>query len=705
MICECRVASCTYNSENGSGHSVYSKNPEQRKVGIVRSIYEQRLIRVAGILVVVAAFAWAQGRNRAARSAEPASPLTGLLRTLLASVNPDQAMKDVRTLWENDRWFTFPKFEQTAKNVEAMLRRAGLEDIEVGYPPADGVTQVGFWTEPLAWDVHTGTLEILDDSVPASERMLADYQKVPASLCMWSGPTPPGGVTTEIVLPPRDLKGANLKGKLVLGRRANKVAFARAGALGLVSDATENPSLVDERGWVNSFGDNGWSFTKGSAPLVCFSITPNGSKLLRTLLQKGPVKVRANVDSHYYAGVYPYVTGVIRGTDGANAEEVLSLGHLYEQGAGDNSTGVASIIGAAETLNRLIREGKLPRQRRNIRVLGMGECYGTLYYLEHHRDRMRRTIAGMCIDSPAGLQNLSGTEHTWVLNPHSDSSFVDAFITRIAADYYPMVGRSWGWSEHRSGTDNYLGDSTIGIPTVLPRGGYGVLAHHNSADRLEGVDPKSLRDLMVMNAAYTYFLASAGPAERRWLAQVALARGYDQVNAAAEKVLDQAAATSDANGLGRLLYHSGQMIDYTLARESRAVRSAADIGRDLDGLSAFANEQKARVDRAIRARAQVLNFGAIRPIAPPTNAEAEKIVVRRKRMGTITLDDLPEDQREGYPAASFWSVPVAALYWCDGHRNLAEVIRLTELEMGPQTFDFVGYFKFLEKHGYVEFVK
>ena len=50
-------------------------------------------------------------------------------------------------------------------------------------------------------------------------------------------------------------------------------------------------------------------------------------------------------------------------------------------------------------------------------------------------------------------------------------------------------------------------------------------------------------------------------------------------------------------------------------------------------------------------------------------------------------------------------VPTEALYWCDGKRNLAEVIRLTELEMGPQSFDFVGYFKFLEKHGYVEFTR
>jgi len=57
--------------------------------------------------------------------------------------------------------------------------------------------------------------------------------------------------------------------------------------------------------------------------------------------------VRANVDKPILCRVYPYVTGSFAGTDGANAEEVLSLGHLFEQGANDNATGVASIIGAA----------------------------------------------------------------------------------------------------------------------------------------------------------------------------------------------------------------------------------------------------------------------------------------------------------------------------------------------------------------------
>jgi hypothetical protein len=310
----------------------------------------------------------------------------------------------------------------------------------------------------------------------------------------------------------------------------------------------------------------------------------------------------------------------------------------------------------------------------------------------------------MCIDSPAGLQNLAGTEYTWTLNPHSAKSYVDAFALRLAAEYYPSVGRPWGWQEHRSSTDNYLGDPSIGIPTVMPHGGYGVLAHHNSHDTPATVDPKSLRDLMVMNAAYTYFIASAGPPEKRWLAEVALTRGYDQLAAATEKILDQVAAAETADRLGRLLYQGHERVDYSLDRESQAVRSASQLDPGIADLAAFAQQQKARLERAVRDRAASLGFGDIQPVERLRNPEAEKIVVGRKRMGTITLDDLSREQRENWPAASFWGVPVSALYWCDGKRNLAEVIRLTELEMGPQDFDFVGYFKFLQKRGYVEFV-
>ncbi|HZO53108.1 MAG TPA: M28 family peptidase [Bryobacteraceae bacterium] len=656
-------------------------------------------------LFLIASCLFAQNRSAVRPTAVP-GPATPLLNLLRQEIKPDQSMKDVRAIWETDRWQTFPKFEETAKNVAGIMRRAGLEDVEIVNAAADGVTQSGFWTTPLAWDVKTGTLEIVEPEVPADQRVLADFQKSPASLAMWSGPTPAGGVVTEVVLAPRNLQGVDAKGKLVFGLGGGaKMAAVRAGALGLISDNTENRDLLDERGWINSFGDKGWAFNKGDTPLVCFSITPRSGQFLRELLKKGPVKVRANVDARFYAGVYPYVTGVIRGTDGANAEEVLSLGHLFEIGANDNATGVAAIIAAAENLNRLIQAGKLPRPKRNIRVLAMGECYGTMHYLQNNKERVKRTIAAMCIDSPAGPQNMAMTEYTWIMNPDSAKSYVDALTLRLAEEYFPFVGRPWRWMAHRSTTDNFLGDPSIGIPTVMPYGGYGVMAHHNSADTPETVDPKSMRDMIVMNAAFAYFVAAAGPAEKRWMAELALTHSYRQMAATTEKILDQISSSKDAEGLGRLLYNSQARIDYALERETEAVKSAWNIEEAIQELSSYAKLQKSRLRRSVRDRATLLGLGAVEPIAPAGNPEARKIVVKRKRMGTITLDDLPREKRENFPAASFFGVPVAALYWCDGQRNLEEVIRLTEFEMGPQQFDFVGYFKFLEKNGYVEFVR
>jgi hypothetical protein len=86
----------------------------------------------------------------------------------------------------------------------------------------------------------------------------------------------------------------------------------------------------------------------------------------------------------------------------------------------------------------------------------------------------------------------------------------------------------------------------------------------------------------------------------------------------------------------------------------------------------------------------------------PQLAEAATIVVKRKGIGTIPLDELAPDRREGYPSGAWTSSVIIALYWCDGRRNLADVIRLTRLELGPVKFDFVGYFKFLARKGYVE---
>src|SRR5579864_673510 len=495
-----------------------------------------------------------------------------VLDQVRSEVKPQQAMEYMRQAYATDRWFTFPKFQETAEYLQRAMTEAGFKHVEVLSAPADGVTQMGYWTEPMAWDVKQARLELIGENVPAQFRVLADREQVPTSLGMWSGPTPAGGVTAEVV--EWNEKG-DMRGKLVLTKQnpANiKWDLAKKGVLGAINTFTENPELKDGRQWINAWGDNGWAFTKGSAPLLCFSITPRQADFVRKLLAGGqPVRAHATVDSRYYAGVYPYVTGVIPGK--GSDEEVLTLGHSSEQGAQDNATGVAAMLESLGTINRLIAAGKLPRPKRTIRILLMGELYGSMHYVWTHQERMRRTVAAMTVDTPASSYELASTEFTWYLNPHVAKSYTDAFVLHLAQLYFPTVHRPWHWHEFISGTDTYLAEPTVGVPTVWPYCTTGVETHHNSEDTPDRVDWRSLRDLAKVDATYLYYLANAGEQEAPWLAELAATRGYEQILSNASPFLDRTFDAKNGEELGHVLARALDKIDYSVDRESQAVLS------------------------------------------------------------------------------------------------------------------------------------
>ena len=153
---------------------------------------------------------------------------------------------------------------------------------------------------------------------------------------------------------------------------------------------------------------------------------------------------------------------------------------------------------------------------------------------------------------------------------------------------------------------------------------------------------------MVMNAAYTYFIAAAGPAEKRWMAEVALTRGYEQITAAADQISTRSLIAQNAEQLGRLLYAgSGARGLSARARVAGGAVGMGPEGRPGGPRERSPNQQKARVDRAVRDRAAALRIEPIRVQRPGADRRRHGIVVRRKRMGTITLDDLPREEREG----------------------------------------------------------
>ncbi len=661
-----------------------------------------------------------------------------------ADLRPEEAMDVMRTVYSTDRWFSFEKFAETAQYLEREMGQIGLENAEVVHPPADGVTQVGFWTMPMAWDVKSGRLEIVDAPVPAESRVLADYEKVPTSVCEWSAPTPPGGVTADVVevpaWPAAKIAATDLRGKIAM-TDANpqdlKSALVKSGAAVVVNAYSEEPTLEDARQWINAWGDNGWAFIKTSTPLPCLSITPRAAALIRRLVaEHGRVRLKATVDARLYSGTYDYTTGVIPGT---TPEEVLALGHTGEEGAGDNASGVAALVEAMATLKRLISAGVLARPKRAIRVLTMPEMYDSMHYIAQNPERIKHTVAALCLDTPAGCYDLAGSIYTFYLNPDLASSYTDAFILKVADDYFSKIGRDWHEHSFGTGTDSFLGEPTIGVPTVWAYSGNDVnTPHHSSADTPDRVDSRSLRDLSIVSAAYLYYLANAGESEARWLATLSQTRGYRKILDAASPFAERIAQTTDAAALGPLLGEAVVRISYALSIQNHAVESAlrlvpaipenrreamrASLDLLTKQLTAFSDAQRERIVSAARERA--LELGASPPrldhavnparaVPPPDQAAPDvpqgdaawSIVVKRKRFGTIPLDDLPRDQWQEYPSGAWDLIPITALYWCDGLTPLAGVIRLTRAELGPVDFDFVGYFRFLRDHGYVEFVK
>jgi Peptidase family M28 len=630
-------------------------------------------------------------------------------------VDPTRALGYVRQVWETDRWFTFPKFQKTAETLRQIMSDIGLREVEILGAPADGTSQVGFWTMPLAWEAKAARLQIIQPHVSEEFQILADYERVPTSLCMWSGPTSPEGITTDVIEASNTPDLQDWKGKMVLTREnpaGLKWQLAQKGAAGAINTFSENPDLKNDRQWVNAWGDRGWAFTQGNVPLPCFSVSPRQSQYLFSLLASGvKVRVKASVDSRYYIGTYPYVTGVLKGT---GQEEVLVLGHTSEQGAHDNATGVAAMLETLGSLNRAVSAGKLPPPRRSIRMLAMGEMYGSMHYVSTHPERMRRTVAALCLDTPAASYDQAGTEYTFYLNPHASASFTDAFILKMAALYY-RGRRPWHSHEYITGTDTYLSDPMIGVPTVWPYSGTGVRTHHNSADRPETVDRRSLADLAILSAGYLYYLASAGEEEAPWLAELALTQGQESLLKALSPILDSI-AVSDVPHLDLLLHQGREKVNYARDRAQDAVRSASRVGTatnpswlsDMEQtLSHSAQLQIQVLESAVKRRVAQLGSRRIETrsvLADVQLQQASQMVVRRRRFGTLPLDDLAPDQREGYPNGAWEDVAVKALYWCDGRRTLAEVIRLTRLEAGPTDFDFVGYFRFLAKHNYVDLV-
>jgi aminopeptidase-like protein len=645
-----------------------------------------------------------------------------LLDLLTAEFIGADALRIATEIQRTDRWSSWDRYRETATFCVETMRAAGLQ-AEWRELPSDGKTVCGDWIMPRAWDARVARLWLLRDG---AAELLCDYQSEPCCLAMWSSPTPGGAVELPVVpIEEADresaYEGIDVRGKLLftgVPARAAKPIAIRRGAVGILSDhasrhARREPyELPDAVTWENSWKDRaqgGWGFDCADRECFGFLLSPRQGARFREWLRRTPEpRVRALVDTRLYDGTMPAVTGVLRGECD---EQVLAIGHLFEQGAIDNASGPAVIMEGMRAIQSLIAAGKLPRPRRSIRALFSVECAGTYACAALQPELLVHTVAGVNVDCVGGALHATRAPLNLRRNPDATSSFTDPFLLHVLERSarrldIPIRIQTGPWLLD----DNLIADPAIGIPCPLI-GTWPYPAYHNSADDPELLDPRGLAFAGIATAAYLYFLAAAGEPEARWLARLTGAA------ALAELGRLQLDTPADSNV-------AAQRRAYLLDRASDRLRSVQTLASG-EAVLAEARSQEASLYRLFAAPSET-HHGATEdtetgdrgkstaslPPCPPclcgeTHPAPSGPIPRRLVLGSLQHSRIPIDSLDAWQAKLkaarvTGDVPDRALFWADGRRSIGEITWLVTQELGVEEPDLATFFEGLAGYGYVE---
>ena len=274
-----------------------------------------------------------------------------------------------------------PGLMEIAKYVEARAKEYGLQDVKLIKQASDSPS----WEAKRAelWMVEPD-IQMLG-SLVQTQLHIADYSRS-------------ADVTAEVIdigsgLTDKDYEGQDVKGKIVFawgnpGAVMNQAVWKR-GAAGIIHHP--DPSAIDYP--LNSVSHPDqvrWSrvpqqSADGKPATFAFVLSHRQAVAFKNLLvaSQTPVKVHAVVEANFDASDkwQVMVEGFIRGTD-TNEQDVVLTGHMQEEkfSANDDGSGIGSTLEIARALAKLIREGKLPKPKRNLRFWWVTEISSQRQY-------------------------------------------------------------------------------------------------------------------------------------------------------------------------------------------------------------------------------------------------------------------------------------------------------------------------------------
>jgi aminopeptidase YwaD len=459
---------------------------------------------------------------------------------IAAEVSGTAAKRTVQALSLHHRMRGSEGYRAAAETIRDRLKAYGLSEVEIISLPADGKIFYGTQRSRPAWNAEFAELwERKEEAGRWRDSVrIASWADQPITLAQDSVS---GRAEAELVdvgagTSARDYEGTDVRGKLVLTssqpEAVAKLAVTERGAAGIVSWAQnqrsawwgEDESLV-RWGHLSTWED----------PTFAFMVSPAQARAWQARLGRGEkLRLRAEVRAGRTPGAYLVPTAVIPGRDGS--KEILFSCHLDHPspGANDDASGCAGILDVARSLNRLVREGRLPRPERTLRFIWPCEIECTIALLNARPQFARRTLATIHLDMIGGNTAITKGNLEVEGSPPSLPSFVsdvgfaiarwvDDQSTRYAdtgaaamalvegdGTKQPLRAKIGGFSE---GSDHQVwAEGSWRIPVIYLRDWPDIYIHTNR-DVPENLDSTKMKRAIFIAAASGWFLANIGPGD------------------------------------------------------------------------------------------------------------------------------------------------------------------------------------------------
>ena len=562
-------------------------------------------------------------------------------KAVRGQLSAERMQAEIVEFFAFSRWSSFDKIVGLAQRIADRMEAMGLEDVRLIEFPADGRTAYGGWKMPRAYDVQEARLTLLaaDDSAET----LADYRLNPVILMLYSLPTPPEGITAELVVADRleEMTPARLSGRLALTSGIGVeygLAAMRAGAVGLVSDCRnahrffKNGPEVDATNEWHNYTIPPWDRpNKGFG----FSLSPEQGRRLRNLLAAGEsVRLHALVQTRHYDGILPVVSGRLPGRE---PDEIVLTGHYDEFGADDNCSQVTVTLEVFRAIQAMLQAGEIPPLKRSLRILLPMEVRGFNALIQNENET-RRLCAGLNIDTVGTDQNGATTTCTLSDNftalPSYTAEFAAELLTRLGQEN-PLF--RWRQTEAEM-IDNIFGEPLIGVPT--PCLWHFSATHHLATDTPDRISGRMLTDMAQVAATYAAFLANAGLDEATWLAELIANR--------AVRRFQDVAATSLREGVGDAAHAAKvrRQLKSALEQFSRKLGSSRHLVPSLSLIPCpeIVDTQRQNLLGPTALAPQELFDEHVAALQAQTNRAYEEIAVRiRRQTGEPFRTDAPEE--------------------------------------------------------------